>query len=372
MGLLDRSFGSNQSVQRQSYEKSDFEGGLIITEIVNGKRMEADRVVLLGSFMPTNEFPFGGKQRIVKEHYAGSQDPTIQVMGPAEDDVSISGVLKEKKLSSELKGASQEYQELIDAMRIRGNLVEIVLGEWKRYGFIESSTFKMKRVSHIEYTINFIIAGFNIPKNYYLVDGFDGDLVTPNKELTNKVLAFQTMQQNMSTNFPRTLTDNLNSAISGIAKSITSVTSFVDGILDDADRLKASAERAIGVIRNSRVFLARTTRRVNSIPSSATSIVVGGASETEKLVNEINLNATLGNISKLNMETAKMLASLQRKFESVLNIKADSFHLVKQGDTLQKISVKKYGSSDKWTEIKDLNKLRTTELVPGTLLKIPK
>jgi hypothetical protein len=30
-------------------------------------------------------------------------------------------------------------------MRLRGNMVKITLGEWRRYGFIEECTFKMNR-----------------------------------------------------------------------------------------------------------------------------------------------------------------------------------------------------------------------------------
>lgn len=366
MPLLETS-GTNQFAPT-----NDFAGGFSITEIINGQPRTKDQIVLNGSFMPHESVSFGGKQKIIKEYYAGSNDPSIQVLGAQEDDISIKGMLKEIKLPADLKGAAQDYQEQLDAMRIRGNLVEIALGEWKRYGFIESGSFKVFQKNRIGYEINFLISGKTIPKNYYLVNGFDGDLTKPNRDLAKRAAEyFAKLEEEKPSGMQKSMIDELNDAISGVAKEITKVTSFVDGILNDFDKLKASAERAIGVIRNARNFIVKSSKRISAIPNTISSLSASATSEGEKLKNVFQNFQYINDVKKTNTLTLAELNVLQKKFESTRQKPFKTVHLVREGDTLQKISIKYHGTSDKWNDIKELNNLRDTNLVKGSILKIP-
>ena len=47
-------------------------------------------------------------------------------------------------------------------------------------------------------------------------------------------------------------------------------------------------------------------------------------------------------------------------------------HVIKDGDTLQKLAFKYFGNSDNWEEIYDHNNLGDTILIVGNVLEIPR
>ena len=153
--------------------RNDFMSGFEIVEIENGVVKRNERVLLLGDSMPIQPFTYGGSQKIVKDYYPGNTEPTVQVLGPRESDITIKGVLKAKTLAtgssetpllgnaSQINAAKQrgsslteqirqypkEMQELIDAMRIRGNLIRFTMGDIQRFGFIEDTNFNLKTLA---------------------------------------------------------------------------------------------------------------------------------------------------------------------------------------------------------------------------------
>jgi len=61
-------------------------------------------------------------------------------------------------------------------------------------------------------------------------------------------------------------------------------------------------------------------------------------------------------------------------YEQAKKIKTTKFHIVRRGETLSTISVKYYGSANKWQKILDANRSRLIDanrLQPGTKLTIP-
>ena len=61
-------------------------------------------------------------------------------------------------------------------------------------------------------------------------------------------------------------------------------------------------------------------------------------------------------------------------YEQAKKIKTTKFHIVRRGETLSAISVKYYGSANKWQKILDANRSRLIDanrLQPGTKLTIP-
>mgnify|MGYP000567788599 CR=1 FL=1 len=147
----------------------DFRGGFDVIEIIdNVEKTIADGYgfQLLGSFMPQVPFTFGGSQEIKKDYYPGNSDPVVQVLGPRETDVTIKGRLYAKRFKSvDFREICMEFQRQIDSVRVRGNLLRLVLGDWQRYGYLEEASFDLKRITDIEYTIKFSIVGFTLPKN---------------------------------------------------------------------------------------------------------------------------------------------------------------------------------------------------------------
>jgi nucleoid-associated protein YgaU len=67
-------------------------------------------------------------------------------------------------------------------------------------------------------------------------------------------------------------------------------------------------------------------------------------------------------------------ASRTAQYEQAEKIKPQKFHIVREGETLSKISNKYYGSAGKWQKILDANRdtiKDPNKLIPGTKLIIP-
>lgn len=366
---------------KPSYRGQDFAQGLIITEIINGEEASEGStgvIKLVGRFAPHQPFEFGGEQRIVREEYPGSSEPTVHVLGPKEGPITIKGRMKTNKFRgadgdlTTLRQAAQEYQELIDAMRIRGNLVFIQLGDWYRYGFIEKSNFRLYTLQDIEYDITFDIVGFNKPNGWRVVISKDIEIIKPSKDVTNAAAAALAAAQNIPSSMPLSAADIINNAINDIAGAIKQVTDFTNGILDDAEKIVGAANRAIGLIKNARATISKSKRRISSISNTANGLAGSASSEFKKAIatiqNTDHVAKTIGNFSSLSI----LLATLQSRYSAMSKQVPFRRHLVKTGDTLNNISMKYYGISDNWKKIYDHNKLSDTVLVIGSILEIPK
>jgi uncharacterized protein YoxC len=171
---------------------------------------------------------------------------------------------------------------------------------------------------------------------------------------------------------PRSLSDFINDQIGAVANVVADVTGFVDGIVDDADSLLSSANRALGMIKYARAYISRTVRQIGMISYSASNLGSAFSSEADKLTATIK-NAHFINNTKVELfSLAAFLAAMQKKFEGIANTTPQSRHLIAESDTLQKISTKYFGTPDSWKKIYDHNKLQSTVLTVGTVLEIPR
>ncbi len=352
---------------------NDFPGGLRIVEIVDGVAQEKDAIVLQGNFMPTDAFKYGGTQKLVKDYYPGNSEPVVQVLGSQEDNVTLRGHFKTKRFKDQaLRLAAREYAELVDAMRLRGNLVRITLGEWKRYGFLERSSFELMRLTDITYEIDLAIVGFSLPSNCKLLTGEDQDINRPNKELTAAAAAAVAAYKNYPESMPRTLSEFLNDQIGAVAEAIGLVTNFIDGVFNTAENLEASAGRAVGLIKNARTKIAVYQRRVGALDyglaTLGTTASVAGRGTTYRYLNADHLFKSMSAMQSL----AQQLWALQKRFEALARTIPFRRHLVRQGDSLQKLAVLYYGDAELWKKIYDHNKLSSTVLDRGRVIEIPR
>ena len=363
---------------------NDFDAGFKIIEIVNGKEQPADQVLLVGPFMPHVPFTFGGSQQIVKEFYAGSSEPTVQVLGPREADLVVRGHLKTKRLKDSpvnsdgdrnqtLRNAAREYQELIDAIRLRGNLVRLSLAsEWVRYGFVESVSFDLATLADIKYEIRFSIVGFNPPSNCKFVEDTASNVQKPNKDVTNAAAAALVEVSNIPDDMPLTIADQLNEIIGDVDDVVATVTYFVDDIISDAEQLTNSANRALGLIKYARAFVSSSARRVGLISLATANLGAKFSSEAQKTSATIKNVNSIYRIRTSFTSLAAQLAALQAQFSALSKTVPLRRHLVRNGDNLQRLAIQYYNNADLWKRIYDHNKLRSSELSVGTVVEIPK
>lgn len=366
-----------KALLKAAHERHDFKSGLIITPInKDGVELTSDIVRLTADAMPHDKFTFGGQQKIVKDYYPGSSEPTVQVLGPQENDITINGRFKAKKLKESADASfdrelwrkyPQALQEQIDAIRVAGLLVKITLGEeWRRYGFISEAVFDLKTIADIDYQITFLIVGFNQPKDFILVTQQSTIPYNQNKALAQYIATVQEFSSDVPDSFPTSFADQINAAISDVAAAVNLVTGFVDTVLGEVDALKSSVQRALGLIKNVRNKISGYQRTIGGQQPEAgvpkiTSI--SGATLNAQYVAKVsdgmfNLNA--------------LLAGLATQLKAVATTVPIARHRVQNGDTLQTLAMKYYKDSAQWEGIYDHNKLTSSTLVVGAVLEIPR
>lgn len=371
IGLSDALFTNNTEGKPRP---PDFQNGFEITEIINGKIAEKPIVQLRSFLMPEQPFEFGGQQRLVKENYVGNNEAVVHVLGTEEPDVSIKGRLWLKNLkpkAQEFDNFVEDLQLQLDKIRMRGNVLQLRLGTWVRYGFLAETKFIMKTRRDINYELRFVIVSFTPPVNNKF-NSLSSDLAQPNKSLQDTLNKALNSYQQMPKSMPRSLSDYLNEQISLVADAINLVTDFIDSALTDLENLEASANRALGLIKNARAKISATRRRLGAIALTASNLGSAFATEAQKTSATYN-NAS--HINKINYGFTGMvsiLALLQARYAALASTVPLRRHLVQDGDTLQKLSMKYYRTADNWKKIYDHNKLTTTELVVSSVLEIPR
>jgi hypothetical protein len=340
----------------------DFPEGMLIEEILsNGQTGE--RVRLVGNMLPKEKLKYGGSLRMKKEFYSGYSEPSVQVFGPEESDVTINGKFKDKRYNRELKGASLEISQLVDAMRIRGNVVRVVLGEWERYALISKTDFELFKISDIDYSITFSIIGFNAPKNAVFLQRNKVYPFAINKELIDAAIGFQDTYSSIPDSVPRSIADLLEGAISSVASAFAAVTGFIDSIVTTVQDIGKAIERAKGMIKYAQTKILAYKKMVGGFKPFDSTQALTGQYNNAKFYSK-SLSAAGGLLA--------LLARLRAQLSSFTGNLPLGRHLVREGDTLQKISVKFFGTSDNWKKIYDFNGLSSTELATGRLLDIPR
>lgn len=365
--------------------RADFEA-FIVQEVVNGSLKDANEngfgFYFSGSFMPQTPFEFGGTQKISKDYYPGSEEATVQVHGPQENDLVIKGRFRNKHLNkpntpkefkiANPKAVCEAYQKRVDEVRTRGNLLKLQMGEWVRWAILEEGKFTMNRLTDIEYEIKFSIVGKKQPTGCHTTEQKADDPRASNNDLVAAAAAAMSNVHNYPSTMPRTLAEFLNAKISDVAGVVSLVTGFVDGIIDDANAIVGSANRAIGMIKYARAYCSKSIRTIGSIANTATNLGSAFHTEAEK-TSALIRNAKFLNDTKTEIFSMSIfLAALQRKFELLSQSLPRARHLVVSNDTLQSISLKYYGTSDNWKKVYDHNSLTSTVLTRGTVLEIPK
>ena len=330
-------------------------------------------VALRGDALPHQPFVYGGQQKLVKDYYPGNSEPTVQVLGPRENNVTIKGRFKSKKFKfgdktqrENFRQYALEMQQLVEYIRVNGFLCELKLGEWVRWGFIEEAVFDFKTMADIDYSISFSITGFNPPKDFIVVKSTAEIPFQINRQLINQLSKLQGFRPPAT--IKRGFADQINDAIGEIAEAVNLVTGFVDNVLGTVDSLKGSVARAKGLIKNAQVKCSQYQRRIGaSSPegdfAKSAGFGVSGAYQNARYLHQ-NQQAVFS--------ITALLAALSVQINKITATVPLARHRVRASDSLQSLAMKYYKDANKWPQIFDHNKLQTTDLVVGSILEIPR
>lgn len=349
----------------------DFKQGFKIEEIQDGQLLSNETVTLLGNTMPFQPFRFGGEQRINKQYYPGNPEPTVHILGPEETDLVVNGRFKDKKYKSpEARGVAEALQLQLDAIRIRGNLLRITLGEWRRYGYLIGTEFSLKTIADIDYQLTFSIIGFNPPTRCQQVDRSQDVPVAINKNLISRLADFQNEIDSAPDTLEPSIADQINGFANDLSEAVTQVTDFIDGTLQTIEDINQAINRVIGVVRFAQTETLRFKQRVGQIGFADPNVFNGGSSPST--TQQLSNNRYLANITSSSFDIMEFLAQLRRQFLALVATSPLARVRVKSGDTLQSIASTWYGESGEWERIYEHNDLVSTELEIGSVIEVPR
>jgi LysM repeat protein len=369
-------FGTTPATRKAELRQKDFAYGFTLTEYINGVSQEAKKIRLVGNMMPQQPFPWETEQRLVKDYYPGNPEPVVHVMGNKENGITIHGRFKDKHLKDDsLYGAAYETARALDAMCKRGNLVRFGMigdrAEWLRYGFIEKVSFKMNKLSWVDYEITLFVVSERYPTNNKF-SGQDKDTVLPVvSRLVNAAADFETTYSAIPTTMPQSIADIITDVVNDIAANVALVTNFVDTVVTTASDIAAAASRATGLIKNARAKISFWRRRISQISYAFTGLAAESNAVSQFGSTYKNISFIAEIIAAL-AGLASLLSSTNAKFRAISTTTPIGRYKVVVGDTLQNVAIRFYGASDNWKSIYDHNKLTSTALTPGVVLEIPK
>ena len=354
-----------RSTDKSHFPVVDYPEGFLISEVVDDPN-QGQQIVLVGNMMPKNTFDRDVTVRAQKDNYPGNDYPVVHVLGADEDDITIKGRLYDKRYADKkFRGVANEIREAMEEMAKRKNLVRISLGEWRRYAIMSKVKSSEKTLADIDYEITFIILGTKAPKNYQLIDRLEDIPIDVNNELIAAAADYARKYSSAPDSVPASISDILNGVTSSVAGVLKIATDFVDGVVSVGEEITGSIGRAVGLMRYSRGTIAGYKRRLASISYSL---------DFNKMKVPARYKASAfigGQMSDMN-SLQSILSELIKRFEALSKTVPKARHRVINGDTLQKLSTKFYGTPEHWKAIYDHNKLTDTDLVAGKILEIPK
>lgn len=389
----------NTQSSRDRFNGSDFPEGFIIEEVSSRLPLgETPLVIALkGDQLPYKPFSVLGSQRAVKTYYAGNPEPTLQVMGPKEENISLRGVFKDRFFSAESEQLypSEELSRFIDNIRIRGNLCKFSLGEWVRYGVIVNFNTDTRRRNRIAYQIDLLIIGRTLPTTGKVVQESQDFLNEINLSAISQIAfennevddllrrldsyrlllglpeddsVFATEEQVNQTNFLNNnflieQTRALKEFTDTMASSIAVARDVVNEIISQGEELKREAERAIGTVQTA---INDTFRTIEFFANFRYTLLPNNL--------DIRHNSILI-YSRIHNRTKRIRQDLEEQLSLIRQIlQQEPLRIYRpvQGDTLQSISNLFYGTPEQWREIYDQNELDSTDLSGIEELEIPR
>ncbi len=360
------------AIPDQTYRpgRSIVENHQFIISVVAGG--EGSFVALTGSQLPHEILPFGGQQRIVKEFYPGNPEPAMQIMGSEEADIQINGRLYDKRFperKNRMESVSYEVAKKLDSYRLRGELLELSWGDFRRYGFLKETKFDMKTTKDINYQLIFSILGFSKPVHCK----FTEERKVPfeiNNQLALEVQDFTSLE---GVTLEKGLLDVINDAITTAVDVCNVAIDLVNNTLTQLENIERTYNRAIGAIRNALNSVHRALTRLRRISFQDAQNLTIGLSEFQRPISQSW--DTIGKVritTKQGMRVNNFLLLLLAQIRLIAAQIPRARHLVREGDTLQSLSIKYYGDQTQWNKIKEHNQLIETTLPVGAIIEIPR
>jgi hypothetical protein len=367
---------------------SDFDSQsteLLISEQTGDQRT----LTLRGRGLPYRPYSLSGSQRNSDEWYNGNPVGVLQVYGSKEEPSTMTGWWKDVFIGEGASNGHQPYAEvesptevstlltaaaivdLVDDMRVKGQLLQVSWFNQVRYGIIEKFTHKWHTTHDIEYDIEFKWIGRD-----------QADIKTV--PFTNPTAANDLAD---APNQIGTYTDQLDPAATSFS---TAFGPSAQDIVIEIDAQTAVVQSLSDDLANAVVQIAQSTtttsdaqRRVSGvldgikIESMALRDMFGDVADGDRL----NLGGTFADVladrstmrqqAAIADQAATLAAAQQKKIIANVQSQVVAVFQARQNDDLRRVSTVFTGTPDNWQTIMLYNELDDDKLSSGQIVFVP-
>jgi len=381
--------GLNTDNEGFAVEPVSSAGGFAIEELSGDKR----RVELQGRALPVGTFTLEGEMRAEFTYYPGNPIASAQVFGAKENETTVSGRWSDRHLKGVDKdGKGVEAQgkvllngnpapnvvaavDLIDDIRMRGQLVRVTWDTRTREGIIRRFKQTWHRAEIVEWEMAFewISRGEKeIPVGFSPQPDLAGLGASMNRLTALLGSALDVVDRGFS--LLAEVQSTIDSAMETIESAVSTVTDAI-GLVDSAVSLPAQAwNKASGAIGTIIEECSSLGTYLDSLPSRA--VFAGSDDDTIS-------DLTLGDALKADAwkagakAAANALGIFATQQKEALRDAAEAFSdildvfFAQQDTDLRAVSVAYYGTPDEWQRLMSFNGLASSRLTAGMEIVIP-
>ena len=383
-----------------AYPKPDVTAFYITTIDVESKA-EIETLALSGTNLPFHPFTHPVSQEIHKYYYPGGENriPTLQVMGSMDESITLEGKFKSTKIYDvSRRDEPLQISNIMERLTKEGNLCKFQIGDWIRYGYIEKYSPSYLYNAEIDWQVQLTIISEQNPleEQQQTQDSLAGKVFSSDEldditDIRDKVLEDVEAAKKAAEESgylgaldiqPFSISRYL-AGLEGLAPIgdvlevgqealdfMKDVMSSVDSVLTNLENFTNEVENATTRGLQFILFMEGQRSRLFGLHSRLYNVYsrISSSIDTVTRLSSYNPIANLGGMA---FSLQSVYKSIEDRTRSSVRENIRRVHIVKRGETLQSISVKYYGSFDRWQEIKTVNNLRTSTVSENQVLIIP-
>lgn len=375
------SFGFN--VDSDDYEDSRVSSA--DSFIIEEKTGDGRLISLEGRALPIGPYTLEGEQRIEVTHYPGNPIGTAQVFGAKENETSVSGRWSDRFLKQTAVDGTivespgrvllqgQQIQtvveaiDLIDDVRMRGQLVEVRWGPRVRQGFLRRFKQTWKRREVCEWEMGFewisrgeraVPVGFNIAPTMDTIGSGLSSLVS---DLLDAVDAGFALLQSVYSTIDN-LTDAIQEGMDTISGAIDLARAFTT-LPQDVQQKVSAALDTIGDDCTELISFMQSAPPRAMLAKAVDDVSLGEAVEASSWSSGVR-EAALA----LRTEAVNQQEALSQTYgeEDILDI-----FVAQENTDLRDVSTRYYGTAEQWTRLMTYNGLVDSKLSAGMEIIVP-
>ena len=390
-------------------KKGGFDTSPDITEFVvealdpqNGTVKES--LTLAGGHVPFSPFSHPVSQQVMKYYYPGGQAnrvPTVQVLGSMDEEVTLTG----KLWATRIQDVNRRKEPLLisnimERLVREGNVCRFTLGDWIKYGVLLEYSPEYTNDATISYRLRLLVIGDKNPITGEEVSGEEDtvarvfgtdtsqDFSQVAQEIVNDLEAEKADLE--ATGYipkinvvPFSISGYLSRLVEGtpvgdvvdfgraVYNGWTDIIRTIDTVTTSAVNFSEQIERTAEDLQRQILLITSQISKIYAIQENLFTAVSKVDSSIDTFGRLLTWN-TIGNMisytNRLQGNFSDLKKSTER--EEVRNFK--EIYFTKEGDTLQSISTKFFGNSDRWEELAQINNIEIGEtLNEDTFIVIP-